>query len=396
MVTRGTATDYERALHVGLNLVFLVPGETGGMETYARELIPELVRAAPQARFTAFINREAAAAGDGPWGKLIESVTLPVNARNRIEWVRGEQQLLPRLAVRAGVDVLHSLATTAPAWGRFRRIVTIHDLNYKIVPEAHLGFRGRGMQLLVPLAARRSHRIITDSLSTRRDLENLLGVPRKKVDVVQLGIGTPSAEPMPEAALRAQIGAGERQIVLSVSALRPHKNLARLIGAVARIPPERRPLLALPGYRTDYEQELRRRADELGMSEDVRFLGWVGASELEGLYAASSCFVFPSLYEGFGLPVLEAMARGVPVACSGRGSLDEVAGRAALRFDPESEPDIAAAIERLLTDSAEAGRLRAVGREHAARFTWSATAAGTVAAYERVLAGVRPGRASDG
>jgi glycosyltransferase involved in cell wall biosynthesis len=268
-------------------------------------------------------------------------------------------------------------------------VVTIHDLNYRIVPESHLGVMGLGMRVLVPLAARRSHRIIADSASTGRDLQKLLRVPGEKVDVVPLGIGVRRAEPLPAAEVRARIGAGDRQIVLSVSAMRPHKNLARLIAALGLISPDRRPLLALPGYSTSYERELRQQVAELGLEDAVRFLGWVSASELEGLYAAASCFVFPSLYEGFGLPVLEAMDRGVPVACSGRGALDEVAGDAALRFDPESERDIAAAIERLLTDTAEAERLRKAGHERAAKFTWRATATETLASYEKALAGLR-------
>ena len=124
----------------------------------------------------------------------------------------------------------------------------------------------------------------------------------------------------------------------------------------------------------------------LGVSNDVRFLGWVSADELEGLYSAAACFVFPSLAEGFGLPVLEAMARGVPVTCSGRGALAEVAGDAALLFDPESERDIALSIQRLISDRAEAKRLVAAGRERANAFSWKATAAGTLAAYHRALA----------
>src|SRR5437667_2634114 len=128
-------------MHVGLNLIFLVPGETGGMEVAVRELIPELVAAAPEVRFTAFVNREASETRDGPWGELVPAVTVPVRARRRVEWVRGEQQLLPRLARRAGVDVLHSLASTAPAWGPFARVVTIHDLIYRLHPEAHQGLR---------------------------------------------------------------------------------------------------------------------------------------------------------------------------------------------------------------------------------------------------------------
>jgi glycosyltransferase involved in cell wall biosynthesis len=118
---------------------------------------------------------------------------------------------------------------------------------------------------------------------------------------------------------------------------------------------------------------------------DVIFLDWVDAAELEGLYAAAACFVFPSLYEGFGLPVLEAMHRGVPVACSDRSSLPEVAGDAALLFDPESPDDIARTIETLLGDPEKAARLREAGRARAAGFTWERTAHGVLAAYERAL-----------
>src|SRR5271170_3606580 len=118
-------------MHVGLNLIFLVPGETGGMEVAARELIPAMLAVAPaNTRFTAFVNRETAAAGDGPWGELLPAVTVPVNARSRAQWVLGEQTLLPVLAARKGVELMHSMASTAPLWGPFRRVVTVHDLIY--------------------------------------------------------------------------------------------------------------------------------------------------------------------------------------------------------------------------------------------------------------------------
>lgn len=375
-----------RPLHVGLNLIYLVPGETGGLEVYARELIPELVAAAPDVRFTTFLNREAATAAVGPWKELTRSVTVPVNARNRVEWVRGEQQLLPRLAGRAGVDVLHSLASTAPAYGSFRRVVTIHDLNYRIVPQAHLGLLGLGMRVLVPLAARRSQAIIVPTRVTGDDVAHLLKIPWSKINVVHEGIGAVQrVAPLPEAEVREWLDAGGRPMVLSASAKRPHKNLLRLLGALALIEPRRRPLLVVPGYRTAHESELRQRAAQLDLAADVRLLGWIDEQQLEGLYAAASCFIFPSLYEGFGLPVLEAMVRGLPVACSGRGALAEVAGDAALRFDPESETEIAGAIERLLSDREEASRLREAGRQRAAQFSWAAAAAGTLATYERVL-----------
>jgi glycosyltransferase involved in cell wall biosynthesis len=144
-------------------------------------------------------------------------------------------------------------------------------------------------------------------------------------------------------------------------------------------------VLVLPGYPTAHEQELRERARSLGIEADVHFPGWVSAAELEGLWEVAQAFVFPSLYEGFGLPVLEAMARGVPVACSNASSLPEVAGEAALLFDPYDERAIAAAIERLLVDADEAARRRALGRQRARLFTWERTARATLESYARAL-----------
>jgi glycosyltransferase involved in cell wall biosynthesis len=370
-------------MHVGLNLVFLAPGEQGGMEIYARELIAAMAVERPDLRITTFANRVL---GPGPWDDAGGVVVLPVDPRNRVQWVRGEQQLLPPAAKRAGVGLVHSFASTAPAWGDFKRVTTIHDLIYKRFPEAHFGLRTLGMRALVPLAARRSHRLIADSESTRRDLEDLLGVPRSKVDVVPLGTGhAVHAEPVGAGELRATLGLAERRVLLSVSAKRPVKNLKRLIEALALMAAERRPVLIVPGYPTSYEQELRDHAAAVGVAGDVRWLGWTSDSELEGLYALATAFVFPSLYEGFGLPILEAMQRGVPVACSERSSLPEVAGDAALLFDPESARSIADALERLLADAGLRERLSAAGREQAARFSWTVTARGTLASYERTL-----------
>ena len=372
-------------MHIGLNLVFLVPGEQGGMEVYARELLRALPAVRPDLKITAFVNREAHAAG-GEWDEFADVVEVPVFARSRVQWVRGEQQYLPALARRARIDVLHSLASTAPARGRFRRVVTIHDLLYRVVPDAHFGVLGLGMRVLIPAAAHRSHRVIAISQATAADIRRYLHVPASRIDVIPQGVGaTPSGEPEREDVLRERHALGARQVALSVSAKRPHKNLVRLLEALAAIPPERRPVLVIPGYPTPYEATLRRRAEQLGVMGDLRLLDWVSGRELEGLYALADVFVFPSLYEGFGLPVLEAMRRGVPVACSDRSSLPEVAGNAALLFDPEDAGAITATIERVLGDPAEAARLREAGRAQAARFTWAATARATAESYERAM-----------
>lgn len=381
-------TALPAGLRVGLNLIFLVPGETGGMETYARELIPRLVAAAPQVQFTAFVNREAAGT-PGPWDGDLPAVTVPVRARRRTEWVRGEQALLPRLASRARVHVLHSLGGTAPWRGAAVRVATIHDLNYLRVPDAHFGVRGLAMRALVPLAARRSHRVIADSHSTAADLVSLLGVPSERIDVVWLGAGgAPGRAPALTSERRAALGIPPGPMLLSPSAKRPHKNLTRLIEAYAALPAPR-PALVIPGYPTPHEAELRDCAAALGVGDTVCFPGWVNAEDLDALHAAADAVVFPSLYEGFGLPVLEAMQRGVPVACSSASSLGEVAGDAALTFDPLDVPAMTAAMRRLLDDPAEAARLRAAGPRRAATFTWEATAAGTLASYGRALAARR-------
>jgi glycosyltransferase involved in cell wall biosynthesis len=373
--------------HIGLNLIFLVPGETGGMEVAARELIPALLDEAPVGmRFTAFVSREAAAAKDGPWGELLPAVTVPVNARNRVQWVLGEQALLPPAAMRAGVDLVHSLASTAPLWGRFRRVVTVHDLIYARFPEAHAGIRDKGMRVLVPLGVRRSDRVMAISERTRQDLIELLGTPSDRIDVVPNGLGgARRAAALSERETRVRFELGERRVLLSLSAKRPHKNLVALIGALARLPAEERPVLVLPGYPTAHEVELRERAVSVGVDRDVRFSAWVSGAELEGLWALADAFVFPSLYEGFGLPVLEAMARGVPVACSNASSLPEVAGDAALLFDPHDEAAIAVALRRLLDDTALREQLRARGLARVREFTWQRTARLTLESYRRAL-----------
>ena len=187
----------QSALSVGLNLVYLVPGETGGMEVYARELVKAMRELDAPPKLTAFVSREAAAARLD-WLDGLPVVNVGVAARRRTEWVRGEQQLLPRLARKAGVEVLHSLASTAPLYGGFRRVTTVHDLIYLVHPEAHFGVLALGMRLVVGQAARRSHRLIAVSQSTASDLEQRLRIDPGRIDVVPNGVLAPTP-PNPQA-----------------------------------------------------------------------------------------------------------------------------------------------------------------------------------------------------
>jgi glycosyltransferase involved in cell wall biosynthesis len=372
-------------LKVGLNLLHLVPGRTGGSEIYARRLSPALLEGGG-VELVLFASREGAPSLRAePWASGAEIVELPVRASSRGRRVLAEQTRLPLAIRRAGVDLLHNVFTTAPALPGVPQVTTIHDLIYKRFPEAHAGLLSHGMRMLVPLSAKRSKRIIAISESTKSDVVSFLGVDPSHVDVTYEAPGfAGTVDPEPEATLRERHSLGDAPIVLSVSAHRPHKNLERLIDAIAVI--ERPFVLVVPGYETPWESELAGHVRRRGVQERVRLLGWLGDAELEGFYASATCMAFPSLAEGFGLPVLEAMARGLPVACSNATSLPEVAGEAALYFDPLDIPAMTGAIERLLGDGEERDRLTAAGREQASKFTWQRTAEGTLRSYERALA----------
>jgi len=186
-------------------------------------------------------------------------------------------------------------------------------------------------------------------------------------------------------AVRRRLNLGPEPVVLSVAGKRPHKNLHGLIRAWALLPAPR-PLLVLPGSANAYEVQLRALAGELGVQESIGFLGWVADEDLDDLYAIARCVVLASFEEGFGLPVLEAMARDVPVACSDVGALSEVAGDAALLFDPHSPATIAVAVARILAEPELAADLVARGRERCRQFTWRRTAEATLGSYRRALA----------
>ncbi|MGN6189371.1 MAG: glycosyltransferase family 4 protein [Conexibacter sp.] len=375
-------------MRVALNLIFLVPGETGGMEVYARELLPRLA-ALDGVEPVAIVSRAGAEAVDALG---VETLVASVDARDRKQWAWGEQRHVPRLAREVGAQLIHNLASTGPVKraGGPPRVTTVHDLHYATAPEAHFGLRALGMRVLVPAAVRASRRVITVSQATKDDVVRLLRFPAERIDVVHLAAATAresdtAADATPEAELRERLAFGGRPVLLSMAAKRPHKNVEGLIDALAAIAPERRPLLVVPGYATEHEAALNERARTRGVADDVRFPGWLPRADVEGLWRCAVAHVFPSFAEGFGLPVLEAMARGVPSACSDRASLPEVAGDAALLFDPSDPSAIRAAIERLLADAALRERLRAAGLARAATFSWERTARETAAVYARAL-----------
>ncbi len=356
----------------------------GGLDTYVRALVPELARLAPEVAFSVFCNPRGREylRGEG-WGRQIELVTHPLLGRPKLKAL-SELTLLGAVAGRA-VDLLHSVALTAPLRTRAVNVVTLADLTWIVAPDPGEAGTIRLWRLIVPPVARRADRILTLSQAGAEHVVEYLGVPRSRIDVVALASGgSDLLTPTPAAQLRAQLGLGAGPVILTVSAKKVNKNLERLIRAMVQVVgvlPDA--VLVLPGNPSPHERDLRRIVEELGLQANVVFPDYVDAHDLEGLYALASCFVFASINEGFGIPILEAMRRGVPVACSRATALPEVAGDAARYFDPYSVPDIAEALLELLRDRELAAELVARGRARQATFTWEATARGTLESYAR-------------
>jgi glycosyltransferase involved in cell wall biosynthesis len=380
----------ERPLEVGLNLLYLVR-ESGGSSTYARELIKGMLSVEPETRITAFVSKEAPEdVLRASWASAVDWVRIPVNVThgppgNFAVTMMSQWAAMPLLAARRGLDVIHGLANVAPLVApRVATVVTLLDLIWMHHPDA-LDRRARvGMKMVAPVSARRADRVIAISEAARQDMIKTIDLDPTKIDVTHLGISPePLAPAVPAGELRDALKLGPEPVVLCVAQKRTHKNLAALVRAIALARTE--PQLVLPGSRTSHQDELSALAGELGVAHRVHFPDWVTDEQLEGLYAMARCFVLPSLQEGFGLPILEAMRRGVPVACSNVSSLPEVAGDAALLFDPASANEIAAAIDRVVEDEGLRADLAERGAQRCSAFTWERTAEATLAVYRRAI-----------
>jgi glycosyltransferase involved in cell wall biosynthesis len=372
--------------HVVLNALFLDPSGSGGPETYMRGLVPALAAERPSARLTVVTTRSGAAAlrADG-WGDFGDVRPLPCEDGQRLRRTWAEQFLLPRLARRLAGDVLHSLASLAPIRPGLPAAITLHDVTFVRLP-TFSRVTTFGMREIMWRAARRADALLAPSAATRDEICAAIGLDPGDVAVVPHGADRPDrAEPLPEAELRRRHGLDGRHVVLCVAAKRPHKNQELLLRALEHLPGDTAVVLA--GHAEPYEDELRSLARRLGVEDRVRFLEFVPDAELEGLWGLAECAAFPTLGEGFGLPVIEAMGRGVPVACSDLPVLREVGGDVPHYFDPHDPAAAAAAIESASRD----GRASEEGRRRAARFTWAESARLHWEAYERALArGRRP------
>jgi glycosyltransferase involved in cell wall biosynthesis len=368
-------------LVVALNLLYLIPGVVGGTETYALSLIHTLAAIDGSNEYLVYVNREGADLDVTPTPNF-RKVVCPISAERRVVRYAWEQTVLPLQLLRVRPDVVHSLGYVVPLAAPLKQIVSVPDLNF-------IGHRGwqnaagrRAFQFFVERSVRRADHVITISEFSRSEVLRYLGVPARKVTVTHLA-GRATA-PLPEARDDAQSSRASAPgpYILAFSSLSTHKNMRRLLEAFDRVAPSVRHSLVLVGHlpRDDAFRDGLTRAG----SDRVHFTGYVPRGEVESLMRNASLLVFPSLYEGFGLPVLDAQHGGVPVACSRAASLPEVAGDGACFFDPLSVEDMAQTIERCLLDQELRATLVSRGHDNTKRFTWEKTARETLDVYAAV------------
>ncbi len=374
-----------RAIHVGVNAHLLSVAanyRSAGISWYIQNLIRHLPGADPGFRYTVFLGERGYG---GTAGLELAFSRLPTH-RPAVRFV-WEQAVQPWVVQQMGVDLLHSPALVGPMLGGRPFVVTVHDLSYRHYPEAFRAANRGYLTLFGQHSVRRARRVIAVSQSTKDDLVKHYGLPAAKVDVVYHGVDQ-AFRPLPPAdvaAFRARQGLPQR-FLLFVGTLEPRKNVVRLVEAYARLPQTSPPLVLVGGKGWLYE-EVFRLVNALGLASRVHFAGYVPAEDLPYWYNAAEVFVYPSLYEGFGLPPLEAMACGLPVISSTASSLPEVVGDAGLLVDPLDVDGLGAAIGRLLPDTELKERMRAAGLERVQRFTWEQTARQTVDCYRLALAG---------
>ncbi|MFW5941089.1 MAG: glycosyltransferase family 4 protein [Chloroflexota bacterium] len=355
-----------------------------GIGRYAFRLLEALVKAAPQRTFVIFRGRAPDTRFD--WNSL--------SARPNVTVTRGpwplywphEQLWWPWLLQKLRIDCFHSPYFVAPLLATVPVIITVHDLIFERYPQYMPVTHARPYyRLLMSWSTRKAARIVAVSQSTASDLCRFYQTEAAKMTVAGEA-PDPDIQPLEDTnALRQtrQMYDLQRPFVLSVGARRPHKNLARLVEAFAHVAPlVSHELLFVGNADERFPDEAQETAIRLGLTERVRFLGWVPEAQLPALYTLADAVAVPSLVEGFGLPALEAMACGTPVLAHNASSLPEVIGGAGLLVNACDTAELAVSLCHLLQDVHLRRKLSAAGRERAETFSWAAVAAQLVSLYE--------------
>ncbi len=360
------AIDYTSAL-----------SQSGGIGRYTRELVRALARLDDQTDYRLFAAGQQAGNLPAPPGPNFSWKPARLNTGWLARVWHRARLPLPIEWWTGPVDVLHAPDFTLPPTSKdTRTLLTVHDLSFVRAPEtAAPGLRAY-LNRVVPRSVRRVDHVLADSEATRQDLIALYGTAPDKISVLYSGVDARFA-PVEDAAVlravRARYGIGEGAYLFSVGTVQPRKNYGRLAEALHRLDyPDL--TLVIAGGKGWLDDALYRQINALGLGNRVKFIGFAADDDLPALYSAATAFAYPALYEGFGLPPLEAMACGVPMVTSNVSSLPEVAGDAALLIDPLDVDALAEALQRILTDDTLRREMIRKGRAQAARFTWEAAA----------------------
>lgn len=352
-----------------------------GIHTYCDQLLQNLPNQRPAHDYFAFVNDPAYQPPPGL--TLHRAPAASQRPSRRILW---EQAVLPFLA-RRQVDLIHGLAYALPLAAGLPSVVTVHDLSFLLFPQAFAPGNRLYLSRISAISCRRASKVIAVSQATASDIQRLIGIPANRIEVIYNGVDEAYyLRPATEIEdYRRQTGWPDR-FLLSVGTLEPRKNYPTLIEAYAlyrRLASSPLPLLIAGGRGWQYDA-IFSCVSALGLEQHIRFLGFVPASMLPWLYNAAAVFVYPSRYEGFGLPVVEAMACGVPTITSTASSLPEVAGQAALTVDPDDVETLAEMMHKVAGDVERQMMMREAGLHQAERFRWCFTAARTAALYASV------------
>jgi len=360
-------------LRIGVNALYLIPGGVGGTEIYLRYLLSAMAAIDEANEYYIFANRETSS-DLFPSRPNFHIVPQPVRAMNRPARILWEQAGLPLAARRHRLDVLFNPGFTAPTLCRCPTVTVFHDLQHKRHPEYFRWFDLPFWRLFLWLAAHRSTRLIAVSEATRADLLRYYRIAESKIRLVPEGVDEHFFE-----VGRRRRDEELRPYVLVVSTLHPHKNIDHLVRVFAeflRGHPQFR--LVISGFRGFQGEAIEKLVAELGLKEAVELTGWLPRERLYDLFLRAHAFVYPSRFEGFGLPVIEALAAGVPTACSDIEPLRSNAGDAALLFNPADDSAICDALERIISDAALRSRLAAAGPRRAEAFSWRRAAEATL------------------
>lgn len=361
-----------------------VGAKLAGNESYAVNLIEALAQIDSVNDYTLYVTTaEARQRFHNRWPNFKVRSTLPHTPLIRIPLtLSAELRKNP-------VDVLH-VQFTAPPFCPCPVVVSIHDLSFEHLPETFKRRSRTQLKLTVRHSARRAARILSLSEHGRRDLIDTYGINADRIDAIPLAAPEhfrPVTDKRELQRVRHNYGI-DGEYILAVGSIQPRKNLARLIKAYASLrgdgSADKLPKLVLAGKCAWLYDETLRTLDQTGVKESVVLTGYVPEADLPALYSSALCFVYPSYFEGFGLPPLEAMKCGAPVIVGNRTSLPEVVGDAALQVDPFNVDEIAAAMRRLLNDGPLREKLSRRGQERASAFSWRETARKTLKVYEQV------------